>query len=194
MSVPAGPASASRLELFARCGWALCRGIAFGIACLDASAQLSGPPAGVPVPPAPIASEAPKITNSADVSPDSHVFRVRVVDGRNGSALPNAHLRLWYDDVAGSGYVLATDKRGIAVMPEPVGLPVRVLISPTDRIDCRKLPENEPASGYNLQEIAAKGTATENHCGDAPARPRPGELVIFARPVRWYEGINRGTP
>ncbi len=167
---------------------------AFVMACLHASAQLSGPPAGVPVPPAPIASEAPKTISPADAAPDSHVFRVRVVDGRNGSALANAHLRLWYDDATGSGYALATDKHGVAVMPEPVGLPIRVLVSPIDRIDCRKVPENEPALGYNLQEIAAKGVAAENHCGDAPGRPRPGELVIFVRPVRWYEGINRGTP
>ncbi len=125
---------------------------------------------------------------------NSQVFRVRVVDGRNGNVLPNTHLHLWYDEAGGAGYVLATDKHGVALMPEPVGLPVRVLISPSDRIDCRKLPETEPSLGYNLQEIAAKGVAAENHCGDAPARSRPGELVIFVRPVRWYEGINRGTP
>ena len=162
--------------------------------CLSAFGQLAGLPAGVPVPPAPMAPDVPKITAPAEPAPDSQVYRVRVVDGRNGSILPNAHLRLWYDDAAGPGYVLATDKHGVALMPEPVGLPVRVLISPTDRIDCRKLQESEPAPGYNLQDIAAKGVSAENHCGDTPARSRPGELVIFVRPLRWYEGINRGTP
>ena len=76
-------------------------------------------------------------------------------------------------------------------MPEPLGTPVRVLVTPDDRIDCRKHPQGEPAPGYNLQQLAERGIATENSCGSVKVKPKPGELILFARPLRWYENINR---
>ena len=165
-----------------------------GAIALPGVCQLSGPPAGVPVPRAPVASDGPDTGSGEAGAPNSRVFRVHAVDGRNGGASVNAHLRLWYDDATGSGYTLATDKRGIAIMPEPAGMPVRVLIAPLDRIDCRKRTESGPPSGYNMEEIAAKGAVTENNCGSVSARAQPGELIIFVRPPRWYEGISRDTP
>lgn len=160
------------------------------LAYTPATAQQTGPPAGVPVPTAPIASDNSQ-SPTADTAPNSNVFRIRLLDGRNGTPIGNAHLRLWYDDAGGPGYALVTNANGIALMPEPVGMPVRVLLSSEDRIECRKLPLHEPAPGYNLTAIAQKGDSTENRCGFVPVKPRPGELLFFVRPPKWYEGINR---
>ena len=128
-----------------------------------------------------------------DVSPLSHVFRVRVVDGRNGTPVERAHLRLWYDETGGAAFTLITNAQGIALLPAPVGTPVRVLLTPDDRIDCRATQRatNEPGVGINLESLAEFGAVLTNRCGRIGEKPRPGELVLFVRPLRWYEGLNR---
>ncbi len=129
--------------------------------------------------------------SSTEQSPQQLSFRVHVVDGRNGAAISNAHLQLWYDEPAGQGYSVATDAHGIALMPAPVGEPVRVLASIVDWIDCRKPERDAPPVGYNMATIAKDGTAAQNSCGAVAVRTQPGELVLFVRPSRWYESINR---
>ena len=153
--------------------------------------EQTGAPPGVPVPPAPPATDRAGSAPAGPIPPDSHVFRIRLVDGRNGNAIENARVRVWYDEWGDAGYLLTTNSQGVAVMPEPVGVPVRVLFTPEDRMDCRKATATEPAPAYNLQAIAATGVAAPNRCGPVQVKPRPGELVLFARPLRWYEGINR---
>lgn len=123
--------------------------------------------------------------------PQSFNYRVRVVDGRNGAAIRNAHVKLWYDEPAGSGYEFATDEQGYGNMPAPATEPIRVLATVTDYTDCRKPMHGDPPIGYNLQSITTTGIAVQNGCGRVAVRTRPGELVLFVRPARWYEGLNR---
>ena len=120
-------------------------------------------------------------------------FRVRVVDGRNGAPVRNAHVKLWYDEPAGSGYEFATDARGVGEMPAPVGEPLRVLATVIDYTDCRKPMRGDPPRAYNLAGIAKAGVAAENACGRVATHTRPGELVLFVRPPHWYEGLNRDS-
>ena len=152
--------------------------------------QQTGSPAGVPVPAVP-GSAAP--VGNANGTPGAMTFRVRVVDGRNGSPIRNAHVKLWYDEPAGPGYEFATDVHGVGEMPAPVGEPVRVLVTVTDYTDCRKPLRGDPPQGYNLAGIAKSGVATENACGRVSIHTQPGELVLFVRSPHWYEGLNRGS-
>lgn len=150
--------------------------------------QQTGAPAGIAVPSPPVTVNAAPGGLQA-----SAVFRIRVVDGRNGEPMRSAHAMLWYDEKAGAGYAVTTDARGFANMPAPVGEPVRVLVSLVDVTDCRRRAVDDLAVGFNLKQIAAHGVGSENRCGQVGERTTPGELVLFARPARWYEGINRGT-
>lgn len=149
----------------------------------------TGAPPGIPVPQPPRASQAED--GPLPVSPA--YFRVHLVDGRNGAPLQGAHLTLWYDEETSAGALLTTDVRGTATMPAPLGTPVRVLVSLTGLIDCRKGADGNLPQGFNLQDIAAHGLSAENRCGPVGSHARPGELVLFARPPRWYEGLNRDT-
>ena len=163
--------------------------VLFVVFAVSHAQQQTGSPAGVPVPRPPDAV-APAV-HAKDV-PGAMTFRVRVVDGRNGSPVRNAHVKLWYDEPAGAGYEFATDVRGVGEMPAPVGEPVRVLAAVTDYSDCRKPLRGDPPQGYNLAGIAKGGIATENACGRVSVHTQPGELVLFVRPAHWYEGLNRG--
>ncbi len=152
--------------------------------------QQTGAPAGIPVP-APPPVVAPSST--AEAAPGAMTYRIRVLDGRNGLPIRNAHVKLWYDEPAGSGYEFATDIHGVGEMPAPVGEPVRVLASVTDYTDCRKPMRDDPPHGYNLADIARSGVATENACGRVSIHTQPGELVLFVRSPHWYEGLNRSS-
>ena len=157
------------------------------LAAVCAAQQQTGSPAGVPVPPAPSTMPGSPVARQ----PAGRVFRIRVLDGRNAAPLARARVALWYDEADGEGTLLQTNELGVAAMPRPVGLPVRVLLRPNGLVDCRKQTPNIPMSGYNLKTIAAHGMAAKNSCGAAAVRPEPGELVLFVRPMRWYEGLNR---
>lgn len=158
-----------------------------GSACAQ---QQTGAPAGIPVP------AAPQIRGSAspvEVPLQSRVFQVRLLDGRNGQPIANGHVKLWYDEQTGAGYELATGARGVGLMPAPVGDPLRVLINSVDYKDCRRPARYAPPEGYNMAQIAKTGVAAENTCGSFAVRTQPGELVLFVRPTRWYENLNRNS-
>ena len=179
-----GIAEAMRLQKLALLG------VLFAAAGRCYPQQQTGSPAGVPVP-TPPATPATRITGGEMTG--SMIFRVRVVDGRNGAPMPNAHVKLWYDEPAGSGYQFATDVHGVGEMPAPVGDPVRVLATVVDYIDCRKPLRGDPPAGYNLSGIAKTGVATQNTCGRISIHTQPGELVLFVRSPHWYESLNRGS-
>jgi hypothetical protein len=150
--------------------------------------QQTGAPPGIAVPAPPPSADLPP--DSSVVDAQSHSFRIRVVDGRNGALVQNAHVQIWYDEPAGQGYVLATDAHGMVLMPAPQGEPVRVLAKIINYVDCRKRDRNDPPEGYNIASIAKSGAMAENGCGRLATRTSPGELVLFVRPARWYEGLN----
>lgn len=165
-----------------------------GMGAASVCGQQAGPPAYVPVPAAPIASEQPKPEPEVAVPTGDLHFRVRLLDGRTSLPVKNGRVRVWYDERGTSGYMLSTDQHGEALLPAPAGTPLRVLAVPDGLYDCRKLSDREAMPGYNLQEIAGKGMVTENRCDSGTrAVPHAGELTLFARPARWYEQLNRGN-
>ena len=165
--------------------------VASGLLGQTADQKISSAPGGVPVPPVPEVHAPPPAP--AEVPSLSRVFRVRVLDGRNGLPLERAHLRLWYDESGDTAFPLVTNAQGIALMPAPVGIPVRVLVAPEDKVDCRttQVETHTLQTGVNLAVLAESGAVSVNHCGRLNEKPKPGELLLFVRPLRWYEGLNR---
>lgn len=166
--------------------------VVLGMVTLAHAQQQTGASGGIAV--APVQESSSAVPASDNDAQDSHSFRIRLLDGRNGSPVAGGHVKLWYDEPSGSGYILATNGRGIALMPAPVGQPVRVLVRSDGAVDCRRAQRYSPPIGYNLADIAAKGTAVENTCGAVAVHTSPGELVLFVRPERWYEKLNQNQP
>ena len=84
-----------------------------------ARAQQAGPPAYVPVPGAPIASDLPKPEPAVPVPSNDLHFRLRLLDGRTSLPLKTARIRLWYNEREGNGYLLTTDQHGEVLLPAP---------------------------------------------------------------------------
>lgn len=161
------------------------------LALLAHAQQQTGSPAGIPVPPPPPVAAS----GNGSLAPESLSFRIRLLDGRNGAPVSGGHVKLWYDEPSGPGYTVVTDAHGIALMPAPVGEPVRLVADVTGTTDCRRSQRYTPKPAYSLNAIASAGAAAENTCGDIAVHTSPGELVLFVRPSRWYEKLNRnGDP
>jgi hypothetical protein len=117
------------------------------------------------------------------------LLRLRVVDGRNGRAVANEDVNLWYDEMEGRPLVLHTNADGIAPLPPPLSPAVRVFVTPLISLDCRKT--QVALSAYSLRAISETGITVENHCGSPGIRKSAGELILFVRDRRWYDGLNQ---
>ncbi len=114
---------------------------------------------------------------------------LRVMDGRNGSVVAHEDVNLWYDEMDGRPIVLRTDDNGVAVLPPPLSPAVRIFVAPLESIDCRK--PITPPQAYSLKTMGETGISAENRCGAPLVRRQSGELVLFVRGRRWYDGVNK---
>lgn len=120
-------------------------------------------------------------------------IRLRVLDGRNGRPVQHEVIRIWYDEQEGTPILVQTDAAGVAEIPAPPGGDaIRLMLEPTQAIDCRKLQAGAPLVAYNLKKIEQAGTVAENRCGSVDTRHAAGELLLFVRDRHWYDsGLNQ---
>jgi len=115
-------------------------------------------------------------------------LQIRVLDGRNGTPIKDEVIHLWFDEQEGAPALLQTNESGIAVVPVPPASALRLIWSATTYMDCRKGHADAPLAAYSLKEITEHGLAAENTCGSPGFSRHAGELIIFVRPRRWYDG------
>jgi len=123
-----------------------------------------------------------------DASETSAALQIRVVDGRNGTPIKDEVINLWFDEQDGSPVPLQTNEAGVALVPASSAPALRVIWAATTYIDCRKRQADAPLAAYSLKEITEHGLAAENTCGSPGFSRHAGELIIFVRPRRWYDG------
>jgi hypothetical protein len=46
-------------------------------------------------------------------------------------------------------------------------------------------------TNFSTEEILQHGVATANTCGKATASPKPGEVILFVRPLTWWEKLKQ---
>lgn len=44
---------------------------------------------------------------------------------------------------------------------------------------------------FSTEEVLQHGVATANTCGKATASPKPGEVILFVRPLTWWEKLKQ---
>jgi hypothetical protein len=130
-------------------------------------------------------------------------IRIRVLDGRNGHAVPDEMLNVWLhednDDVrywfqrhVSRKLLLPTDKNG-AIRLRADSNERFVTFSTDYYLDCRVMKTKKVPSGFppavSVAEILKSGVATENGCGKFRVVPTGGELVFFVRPWHWWERV-----
>lgn len=139
-------------------------------------------------------------------------IRIKLVNGRNGHPIARTHVNVWVGKERKWAMVIPTDKDGVASLvltedeaevnvPRVDGYGSHVVINPVVKYDgdlginapyvlCQ--PGTPDYSWLAIRHISTKqvvgqGIVTPNSCGKATASQTPGEVIIFVRPLSWWE-------
>ena len=144
-------------------------------------------------------------------------LNIRLVDGRNGHPMTGAgsHVNVWVGTERKEAVSIPTDRNGVARLrftdgPSDTTIPNTsndrgsiVVTDPVVKYD-ESLRINVPyawcepgGSNYSwlmLEHFSTKqmfqqGYVSPNACGKATASPKPGEMIIFVRPLTWLERL-----
>jgi len=140
-------------------------------------------------------------------------IKIKLVDGRNGHALGNTCVNVWVGKDRKEATAIPTDSSGTATLRLTAqsneldtshlwnacglfGVKDPVLKYEDDiRINvgyvlCQPNAGNSSwlkMNGYTTKDVVQGGIVSPNTCGTATAEREPGELVIFVRPLSWWE-------
>jgi hypothetical protein len=136
-----------------------------------------------------------EVTGQDAVSTESPIVRVTIVvlDGRNGKPMKNQQLLMDTGPFLENAFVrnphleTRTDRNGIAIINLDTSRAGWILVAPDFRALCNAGPTTYRSS---LDLIVSRGLSMPNDCGKASGRePRPGELIVYARPLRFREAL-----
>jgi hypothetical protein len=113
-------------------------------------------------------------------------IRIRVLDGRNGKPITNEVLQIWINEESNGPYGLPTGKDGVAMLEVPAG--GLLWVHSNWYVDCRPYTKEARAS-YSVDDIISFGIVAGNRCGKRSFEARRGELILFVRPLHWWEGL-----
>ena len=140
-------------------------------------------------------------------------IKIKLVDGRNGHALGKTCVNIWVGKDQKDATAIPTDSSGIATLRltaedkgvdtshewskcgffgvinpvlkyhDDIGIITGQVLCQANSGDYSWLKTNE----YSTKEVVQSGIVTANTCGKATAERKPGELIIFVRPLTWWE-------
>lgn len=145
----------------------------------------------------------------------AQTVRVKLVDGRDGHAVTGTCVNLWVGEAQKWAISLPTDSFGVASIRLVAGgtesprrsraagcgglgaLHPVVRYAPDLRINvgfvlCQARRSDHSwlaTQEFSTDKVLRSGIVTANFCGAARAAPMPGEIIIFVRPLHWWEKL-----
>lgn len=149
--------------------------------------------------------------------PRAQTVDIKLVNGRNGLPMARTCINVWLGDERKQAMAIPTDSNGVArlrlttkdseidVHEHWKGCGDFEIIDPvvkyTDsiRINVGYVLWQPHAPDYSwlliaefsTKEILQHGISRANTCGKATATPRRGELILFVRPLSWWEKLKQ---
>jgi hypothetical protein len=151
----------------------------------------------------------------ATPKPKSEKIKIKLVNGQNGQPIAASHVNVWVGTERKEAIVIPTDGNGVASLqltlntaeiniPSPSNDRGSVVVAnPVVKYD-DSLQINAPYvlcqphvgdySWLKTMDLATSrvlqaGIAMANTCGKSRAAAKPGEVVIFVRPLNWWERL-----
>jgi hypothetical protein len=142
-------------------------------------------------------------------------IEIKLVDGRNGHPMQGtgSHLNVWVGTERKDAIVIPTEKDGTARIELTIDA-AKINIPGPSR-DYQSLVIANPVAQYNeslrinvpyalcitdgsnyswlatqrfsTKQILQQGYVSPNTCGKISIQPKPGQIIIFARPLTWLE-------
>lgn len=143
----------------------------------------------------------------------AQTIEVKLIDGRNGHPILNTCVNVWVGSRQKDALAIPTDKNGFArlrltdndaevnIQDRWKGCGEFGIINPVVKygssvsvnagyVLCQRQATDYSwlaVKDYPTNELVRQGVVTDNTCGKATASPRPGELIIFVRPLSFWE-------
>ena len=145
-------------------------------------------------------------------------LEIKLVDGRNGRPMvgTSAYVNIWVGGERKEAIAIPTDESGVARLqltlnPNEVNIPIStghgtivekhpvVQYDESFRINvpyvvCRSGEGDRSPLGlknFNTKEVLDHGYASANTCGKVIATPQPGQVVLFVRPLTFWEKMKQ---
>jgi len=145
----------------------------------------------------------------------AQAIKIKLVNGKSGLPIANTCVNMWVGTERKDAMAIPTDKDGIAWLyltdknaevntqnqPKTCGNlgvvhpvvkyadTVRVV---TGYVVCQPHAPNYSwlaTMEFSTKQIVQQGIVTGNVCGESTASLEPGELIIFVRPLSWWEKL-----
>ncbi len=126
--------------------------------------------------------------------PRSIDITVQVLDGRNGKPIPNQRLLVFVgkSSEAARSHAehtdLTTGRDGLGMLRLYPDEAQWIQVWADGRVLCYPDPNQ---SSLRVDTIMSTGFVTPNTCSDVMKAPKPGHLIVFARPARFMEKMKR---
>ena len=139
---------------------------------------------------------------------NSQTLRVKLVNGKSGTPVRDTSVNAWVGDQrkdavpipidgSGNGSLLLTreeaDLRVQARSVQPIFLYAPQIRFQVGFVLCQTAQQKYSwlkITPYSTDEWMRTGIVTANTCGKAKAKPEPGTLTIFVRPLTLWEGLS----
>jgi hypothetical protein len=151
----------------------------------------------------------------------AQTLEIKLVNGQNGRPIVSRCIYVWVGDRSNprSGPLLETetDKNGSAVLrltredaevntqSQRLACGLLGVINPVVRYgDTISIRAGEAScqpgapnyswlakADFSIEDVLQHGIVTGNTCGVATASPKPGEVILFVRPLTWWEKLKQ---
>lgn len=141
-------------------------------------------------------------------------IRIKVLNARNGHRVRDDCISVWVGSPPYNGMAAPTHRDGVAVVhltrdPNTVSAPTRGVCNGLGAVDplleygdtiritsnyympCQPHPPDSPWLSFSVEKVLRSGDVSANYCGKIEASPKPGELILFVRPLHWWEAFRR---
>lgn len=157
------------------------------------------------------------LTFSSAFALSAQTIEVRLIDGRNGHPVANSCVNVWVGNEQKDALAIPTDNDGVARLrltdsDAEINTQNRWkqcgafgVINPVVRFEssvtinagyvlCQ--PQGTDYSwlalkNFPTKEILTEGVVTPNACGKQAARRQPGEVIVFVRPLSFWERLKQ---
>ena len=139
----------------------------------------------------------------------AQTLSVRLLNGRSGKPMANTYVNVWVGDQRkaavpvligsnGSGALSLTDRETDVRVQAGSSPSTIFLYAPEVRLQvgfalCQTTRQKYSwlqITPYSTDQWTRTGIVTANTCGKAMAKPQPGVLTIFVRPLTFWEGLS----
>lgn len=116
-------------------------------------------------------------------------IRIRVLDGHSGKPVRRVSTLTTVYPLISYRYPIdaRTDAQGVASLLVPTDTQISSVARRHPLCQRRDKAQPDAPVGFSVAAILAAGVDAPNTCSHKTAPAVPGELVLFVRPLRWWE-------